>query len=88
MPLTIAFLFLALHLVSASRVPQSEELSEEHLVHLDGPVLDPAAIASHGLSTRATGNVYICINRDWSPACTTIHMPNDECCKSCDLGIV
>lgn len=64
MRLAITFLFLALRLVSVLVLPQSEALeystlggiepfntifAEEHLVHWDGPVLDPAAITSHGL---------------------------------------
>lgn len=103
MRLTIASLFVALHLVSASVLPRFETLeystlegieafnktfAEVHLVHLDGPVLEPATIPSDGLSTSATGNVYMCITRYWSPACQVVHMPNDQCCKSCNLGII
>lgn len=59
--------------------------AKEHLVTFEGPVLEyDAGSSSSGLSTRApTGNVYVCINAGFQPACTLLHWTNDVCGKSC-----
>lgn len=59
--------------------------AKEHLVTFEGPVLEyGAGSSSSGLSTRApTGNVYVCINAGFQPACTLLHWTNDVCGKSC-----
>lgn len=63
--------------------------AEAHLVNFEGPVLEYDAVSSSsssssGLSTRApTGNVYVCINAGFQPACTLLHWTNDVCGKSC-----
>lgn len=103
MRFTTIFVAMALQLVSASVLPRSEAaeysalqgiepfnitFAKEHLVHFEGPVLEPAAVSSDGLSTRATGNVYVCINAGFQPACALLHWTNDQCGKSHELGIV
>lgn len=99
MRFTIASVIMALQLASASSLPRSDAVdysalegvepfnttfAEAHLV--EGPVLDINAISSDGLYTRASGNVYVCINADWQPQCWIRNMPNDKCGKSLQIG--
>lgn len=98
MRFNITPMIMALQLVGASRLPRSDAVeystlegveafnttfAEAHLVNFEGPVLDFDAGSSSGLSTRATGNVYVCINAGFQPACTLVHWTNDVCGKSC-----
>lgn len=93
MRFTIASMILALQLAAASAVPRAETLefstlqgiepfnttfAEAHLADLEGPVIASAS----DLSTRATGNVYVCINANFQPACSVVHWGNDVCGKS------
>lgn len=58
--------------------------AKAHLVNFEEPVLeyDAMSSSSSGLSTRApTGNVYVCINAGFQPACTLLHWTNDVCGK-------
>ncbi|POS69225.1 hypothetical protein DHEL01_v212381 [Diaporthe helianthi] len=80
---------------SASAVPRSDALeysilqgvepfnttfANAHLANFEGPVTEPAAIAATSeLSTRASGNVYVCINANFQPACSLLHWNNDRC---------
>jgi hypothetical protein len=61
----------------------NKTFAEAHLVKFEGPVLEFEAESSSELSTRATGNVYVCINAWWQPACTLLHWTNDVCGKYC-----
>lgn len=97
MRFTIISAIMALQLVSASVPPRSNSaeysalegvepfnttFAEVNLVYPQGPVLEPAPVSSSGLSTRASGNVYVCINAGFQPACTLLHWTNDVCGKS------
>lgn len=99
MRFTNTTLFMALQLAGASRLPRSDAIeystlqgveafnatfAEAHLANFEGPVLEyDAGSSSGGPSTRATGNVYVCINAGFQPACTLVHWNNNACGKSC-----
>lgn len=102
MRFTIASVITALQLAGASVLPRSDgaeysslegvqpfnaTFAELHYVQPQGPVLEPAAVSSRELSTRASGNVYVCINAGFQPACTLFHWTNDVCGKSYNLVI-
>jgi hypothetical protein len=95
----ISVLTAALHLVGASTLPRSTALeysalqgvepfnktfAEAHMATLQGPAVEPLAVSTSGLTARASsGNVYVCINAPFQPACTLIHWDNNQCGKSC-----
>ncbi|KAG8158265.1 hypothetical protein KVR01_012026 [Diaporthe batatas] len=84
-----------LRLAAASAVPRADALefstlqgiepfnttfAEAHLVDFAGPVTESASVApASKLSARASGNVYVCINANFQPACSLIHWGNDVC---------
>ena len=98
MRFTIISALVALQLVSASVLPRSDSVeysaledvepfnitfAQAHLDNFEGPVLESVTGSTAELASRASGNVYVCINAGFQPACSVVHWTNDVCGKSC-----
>lgn len=55
--------------------PFNTTFADAHMAQLEGPVTE----ATSELVARATGNVYVCINSGFQPACSLLHWTNDQC---------